>query len=34
MNTQVYWIRALHHSDVTPEGYVGVATLAAQGRTV
>ena len=25
MNTQVYWIRALHHSDVTSEGYVGVS---------
>ena len=25
MSTQVYWIRATHHSDVTSEGYVGVS---------
>lgn len=25
MSTQVYWIRASHHSDVTSEGYVGVS---------
>jgi hypothetical protein len=25
MTTQVYWIRAEHHSDVTSEGYVGVS---------
>jgi hypothetical protein len=25
MSTQVYWIRASHHSDVTLEGYVGVS---------
>jgi hypothetical protein len=25
MSTQVYWIRAPHHSDLTLEGYVGVS---------
>ena len=25
MSTQVYWIRAAHHSDITSEGYVGVS---------
>lgn len=25
MTTEVYWIRAAHHSDVTSEGYVGVS---------
>ena len=25
MSTQVYWIRAPHHSDMTLEGYVGVS---------
>jgi hypothetical protein len=25
MSTQVYWIRAQHHSDITSEGYVGVS---------
>jgi hypothetical protein len=25
MSTQVYWIRASHHSDMTLEGYVGVS---------
>ena len=25
MSTQVYWIRAKHHSDVMSEGYVGVS---------
>jgi hypothetical protein len=25
MSTQVYWIRAAHHSDMTSEGYVGVS---------
>jgi len=25
MSTQVYWIRALHHSDMTLDGYVGVS---------
>ena len=28
MITQVYWIRASHHSDVTSEGYVGVSNNA------
>lgn len=25
MSTQVYWIRAKHHSDITSDGYVGVS---------
>jgi len=25
MSTQVYWIRAPHHSDMTSEGYIGVS---------
>ena len=25
MNTQVYWIRANHHADITSDGYIGVS---------
>jgi hypothetical protein len=30
MSAQVYWIRAIHHSDVTSEGYVGVSQNASK----
>jgi hypothetical protein len=30
MSTQVYWIRAAHHSDITSEGYVGVSKNASK----
>ena len=30
MTTEVYWIRAKHHSDITSEGYVGVSKNASK----
>jgi hypothetical protein len=30
MSSQVYWIRAQHHSDITSEGYVGVSKNASK----